>query len=230
MSVIEAVFFDLGETLVNEGEIYGRWADWLRVPRHTFNAVLGGAIARGDSYPAVFEHFRPGFDLAAEERARAEAGVPNLWGADDLYPDARGCLAALKAQGLHVGVAGNQPKEVTELVAGLGLAADVIGISDNWGVQKPDLAFFARVTEEASRGLGRPIGPDRILYVGDRVDNDVRPALAFGMPIAFLRRGPWGHVQSHDAADVLPRCLFRLDDLDELPALVAAHNAPYALR
>ena len=61
MSVIEAVFFDLGETLVNEGEIYGRWADWLRVPRHTFNAVLGGAIARGDSYLAVFEHFRPGF-------------------------------------------------------------------------------------------------------------------------------------------------------------------------
>lgn len=46
-----------------------------------------------------------------------------------------------------------------------------------------------RVIEEA--GL-----PARsILYVGDRLDNDVLPARRAGMRTAFLRRGPWGLIQ-----------------------------------
>ena len=89
---IKAVFFDVGETLINEGRLYGAWADWLGVPQHTFNAVLGAVIARGEHHLQVFEHFKPGFTLDAEERARAAAGVPNGFGPDDLYPDARACL------------------------------------------------------------------------------------------------------------------------------------------
>jgi FMN phosphatase YigB (HAD superfamily) len=60
--------------------------------------------------------------------------------------------------------------------------------------------------------------------VGDRIDNDVRPALRFGMRAAFLRRGPWGHIQEDN--DALRACLFVLDDLVGLPKLVAEHNAP----
>lgn len=214
---IEAVFFDIGETLINEGEIYGRWADWLGVPRHTFTAVLGAVIARGESHLRVFEHFRPGFDLVTEEKRRAESGVPNTWGAEALYPDARDCLAALRAQGLYVGIAGNQPREVSEQLAAIGLPADVVGISEEWGIEKPALEFFTRCAELA----GLP--PARVLYVGDRIDNDVRPGVAAGVQVAFLRRGPWGHVQRDDAA--VARCRFRLDGLAALPGLVAAHNA-----
>jgi HAD superfamily hydrolase (TIGR01549 family) len=214
---IEAVFFDLGETLINEGEIYGAWADWIGVPRHTFNAVLGSVISHGESHLAVFEHFRPGFDLATEEMRREEAGQPNTWGELDLYPDARACLSALGAQGLRVGLAGNQPKEAAERVATLGLAADVVGISELWGVEKPSPGFFERVVAEA--GCPR----ENVLYVGDRIDNDVRPGLAFGVQVAFLRRGPWGNLQRDDEA--VARCTFRLDDLTALPDLVAAHNA-----
>jgi FMN phosphatase YigB (HAD superfamily) len=214
---IRAVFFDIGETLVNEGEIYGRWADWLGVPRHTFLAKLGALLATGGTHMDLLEYFRPGFDLDKEQRRRAEAGVPNGFGPSDLYPDARGCLAALRAQGLFVGVAGNQPVEAAEQFAALGLEADVVGISDVWGLQKPAQAFFARCAELA----GLPA--DRVLYVGDRIDNDVRPSLAYGMQAAFLRRGPWGFIQSDDEA--LERCTFVLDDLEGLPGLVAAHNA-----
>jgi FMN phosphatase YigB (HAD superfamily) len=214
---IRAVFFDIGETLVNEGEIYGRWADWLGVPRHTFLAKLGALLATGGTHMDLLEYFRPGFDLDKEQRRRAEAGVPNGFGPSDLYPDARGCLAALRAQGLFVGVAGNQPVEAAEQFAALGLEADVVGISDVWGLQKPAEAFFARCAELA----GLPA--DRVLYVGDRIDNDVRPSLAYGMQAAFLRRGPWGFIQSDDEA--LERCTFVLDDLEGLPGLVAAHNA-----
>jgi FMN phosphatase YigB (HAD superfamily) len=214
---IEAVFFDIGETLINESEIYGRWADWLGVPRHTFLTKLGAILATGGTHLDLFEYFRPGFDLAIEEKRRQEAGVPNGFGADDLYPDARACLSELHAQGLFVGVAGNQPVEAAEQFAALGLEADLVGISDVWGLQKPSPEFFARCADEAA------LAPERILYVGDRIDNDVRPALSFGMQVAFLRRGPWGHIQQDDEA--LVRCRFRLDDLAELPGLVAVHNA-----
>lgn len=216
MKPIQAVFFDIGETLVNEGEIYGRWADWLGVPRHTFLAKLGAVLAAGGDHNDLFAYFRPGFDLAAEETKRAEAGVPNGFGPEDLYPDARPCLSALRAQGLYVGVAGNQPAEAAEHFATLGLEADVVGISALWGVEKPAREFFARCAEHAG------VPPAHVLYVGDRIDNDVRPALAYGMRVAFLRRGPWGHIHNDDEA--LRRCQFVLDDLTALPELVAAHN------
>ncbi|MFC5744183.1 HAD family hydrolase [Actinomadura rugatobispora] len=217
MREIRAVFFDIGETLINEGEIYGRWADWLGVPRHTFLTKLGALLATGGTHMDLLEYFRPGFDLEKEQRRRVEAGVPNGFGPADLYPDARGCLTALRAQGLFVGVAGNQPVEAAEQFAALGLEADVVGISDVWGLQKPDPAFFARCEELAG------VPARQVLYVGDRVDNDVRPSLAYGMQAAFLRRGPWGFIQGDDEA--LEGCTFVLDDLEGLPALVAAHNA-----
>jgi HAD superfamily hydrolase (TIGR01549 family) len=195
--------------LINEGRLYGAWADWLGVPQHTFNAVLGAVIARGEHHFQVFEHFKPGFRLDAEERARAAAGVPNGFGPDDLYPDARACLRDLRAMGLIVGVAGNQPKEAAAQFAALGLEADIVGMSEAWGVAKPSPEFFARVVAESG------CEPGEILYVGDRIDNDVRPGLAAGLPVAFLRRGPWGHVQQDPEA--LARCMFLLDSLAELP-------------
>ena len=66
MSRIEVVFFDVGETIVDETREYGTWADWLGVPRHTFSAVFGAVITQGGDYRETLQHFRPGFDLATE--------------------------------------------------------------------------------------------------------------------------------------------------------------------
>ncbi|MDX6743783.1 HAD family hydrolase [Actinocorallia sp. A-T 12471] len=209
---IKAVFFDIGETLINEGRIYGAWADWLGVPRHTFLAVLGGVIARGEPHMNVFEHFRPGFDLVAEEAARAAAGVPNGFGEEDLYPDARRCLAALRRAGYVVGVAGNQPREAAARFAALGLESDIAAMSAEWGVEKPSPAFFTRLCEEAS------LPASEILYVGDRVDNDVVPAAAHGLQTAFLLRGPWAYVQALAPLPVTPT--YTIPDLDALVTLL----------
>ena len=64
--VVDAVVFDVGETLVDETREYGTWADWLGVPRHTFSAVFGAVIALGMDYRDTFQYFRPGFNLDAE--------------------------------------------------------------------------------------------------------------------------------------------------------------------
>ena len=52
-------------------------------------------------------------------------------------------------------------------------------------------------------------------YVGDRVDNDILPAVEAGMIAVFIRRGPWGflHAQWPEAQ----RAHLRIDSLTELP-------------
>jgi FMN phosphatase YigB (HAD superfamily) len=64
--------------------------------------------------------------------------------------------------------------------------------------------------------------PDEVLYVDDRLDNDVRPAQVAGTATALIRRGPWGYILDDPA--VSERCLFQLDTLAELPDLVRKHN------
>jgi HAD superfamily hydrolase (TIGR01662 family) len=210
--MIEAVFFDVGETIVDETNEYGAWADWLGVPRHTFSAVFGAIISRGWDYREVFQVFQPGFDLAAERERRAVAGQAERFSERDLYPDARPCLAQLQSFGIRVGLAGNQTARAERILVGLDLPVDVIGTSEGWGVEKPSPEFFDRLVVEA----GVPAGS--VLYVGDRLDNDIRPAQDAGMATALIRRGPWGHILH--AAEVEARCLFRLEGLAELPALV----------
>src|SRR5215472_16929981 len=106
--MIKAVVFDVGETLVDETREYGTWADWLGVPRHAFSAVFGAVIAQGMDYRETFQFFRPGFSLDEERARRADAGKPESFGEDDLYPDARPAIEKLRAMGVWVGVAGNQ--------------------------------------------------------------------------------------------------------------------------
>jgi beta-phosphoglucomutase-like phosphatase (HAD superfamily) len=62
---IEAVVFDLGETLVDETRQWSEWADWLGIPTLTLFAAMGAAIAARQHHLAAFELLRPGFDLDA---------------------------------------------------------------------------------------------------------------------------------------------------------------------
>jgi len=208
VSRIRAVVFDVGETLIDETRHWGEWADWLGVPRLTFFAGLGAVIERGWHHRRVFQLVRPGLDLDAEVRRRAEAGWTYRFEPDDFYPDALPCLAALAAAGYRIGIAGNQPEAAEAALAAAGVRADFVASSARWGVEKPHPTFFAKVAEAA----GEP--PAAIAYVGDRLDNDVLPAKAAGMLAVFLRRGPWGviHAETVDAA----RTDIRLDGLEAL--------------
>src|SRR4051794_31606727 len=56
-----------------------------------------------------------------------------------------------------------------------------------WGAEKPTQAFFTEMI--ASAGCD----PHEIAYAGDRLDNDIVPALAAGLTTVFIRRRPWGY-------------------------------------
>ncbi|MEW2118091.1 HAD family hydrolase [Streptomyces sp. NPDC005474] len=216
--MIRAVVFDVGECLVDETREYGTWADWLQVPRHTFAAVFGAVIAQGRDYRETFQEFRPGFDLSEEREKRAAAGHPESFDETDLYDDVRPALAQLRADGLWLGIAGNQTVRAGKILRELfSDDVDLIGTSDDWGASKPDPEFFRRVAEVV------PFADDEILYVGDRVDNDLRPAVAAGMHTALVRRGPWATIQWRtEEAEKLPA--FRIESLRELPALIRDFN------
>lgn len=216
MARIKAVVFDVGEIVVNEETEYGTWADYLGVSRHAFSAAFGATIARGLDYRETFQIFRPGFDLATERAARAAAGKPETFTAEDLYPDIVDCLAELRDAGVQVGLAGNQTKRAGEILHSLDLPVDWIRTSDSWGVEKPSAAFFDRTIEET----GVPAA--HVLYVGDRIDNDITPALQAGMQTVLVKRGPWGLIL-HDEA-IESACFAVLSDLVQLPRLVAEHN------
>ncbi|WP_371495999.1 HAD family hydrolase [Kitasatospora sp. NBC_00374] len=216
--MIRAVVFDVGECLVDETREYGTWADWLGVPRHTFVAQFGAVVAQGRDYRETFQVFRPGFDLDEQRAARAAAGQPEWFGEGDLYPDVRPALAGLRAAGLWLGIAGNQTVRAGRILRGLFEDdVDLIGTSDDWGAGKPEAGFFRRVAEATPFEVGET------LYVGDRLDNDIRPAAAAGMLTALVRRGPWGWIQQHDPAAAA--ATFRIDSLGELPVRIAEFNA-----
>ena len=210
---IKAVVFDVGETLVDETRPWGEWADWLGVPRLTMFAVLGGVIARGEEHRRAAEILRPGVDLrAVAARRRATMGTPWVH-LDDLYPDALPALRALREAGYRVCVAGNQPLETEQVIRDLGVPLDLVASSAGLGVEKPDPAFFARV----AHALDLPLAA--IAYVGDRVDNDIRPAAAAGMRAIFIRRGPWAFLQATDGPP--PEASATIESLLELPDVIA---------
>ncbi|MEA2607152.1 MAG: hypothetical protein QOI00_1909 [Chloroflexota bacterium] len=212
---LRAIVFDVGETLVDETRVWSAWADWLGIPRLTFLAVCGASIASGNlDHQAPLWLFRPDLDLGEELRKREAAGVGDRITTDDLYPDAVPCLRSLHAAGYRIGVVGNQPARAEGALTALDLPLDFVASSESWGVEKPDPRFFERIAAE----LDLPAA--EIAYVGDRIDNDVRPAAAIGMQAIFVRRGPWAWIQS--PVDDPPEAALTVSNLAELPAAIAA--------
>jgi HAD superfamily hydrolase (TIGR01662 family) len=216
---IRAVWFDVGEALIDETREYGTWADWLGIPRHTFSAVFGAVIARGQDYREAFQHFRPGFDLEKERQARIDSGLGEYLNALDVYADVRPCLEALREAGYQVGIAGNQTVRAGQFIRELNLPADIIALSDEWGISKPSVEYFHKLVEVSGHK------PDEIVYVGDRLDNDITPAAAAGLRTAWIRRGPWGYLlergSSSPTGTVTVTPDWTVDSLAQLPLLLA---------
>jgi HAD superfamily hydrolase (TIGR01662 family) len=162
-------------------------------------------IERGHEYRDVFTVF--GVDDWQLRMTAVETAYGGFQ-AGDLYPDALRALDGLREAGYRVAIVANQPAVRTDELRAIGVDAEVIAMSESLGVAKPAPEFFARALEL----MGSP-DPGDVAYVGDRVDNDVVPAAAAGMRAVWLRRGPWGVIQS-TSAGAAPALV--VDSLDEL--------------
>lgn len=197
------VCLDVGETLIDETRIWSIWADVLGIPRLTFLAAFGAAVARGGEHQDVFTIVgRPDWRDLLPRVMQAYGGFQP----QDLYSDALPVVGALRHAGYRIAIVANQPAQRTTELRVLGFGADVIAMSEELGVNKPQPEFFAA----ALRLMDNP-DPASVAYVGDRADNDVRPARAAGMRAIWLRRGPWGVIW-----DGAPDAVLSIDSLAEL--------------
>jgi HAD superfamily hydrolase (TIGR01549 family) len=208
----DVVVLDIGEVVIDETRVWAVWAGLLGVSPGTLMAVLGAAVSQGGDHEDAFPHVAPNLDWSElEDEHELRYGG---FRADDVYADVIPTFTALRAQGLRIVLAGNQPLRRAAQLRALDLPVDDLVTSAEIGVEKPDPAFFAAVL--ARLGID---DASRVLYVGDRVDNDVLPAAAAGLATCWLTRGPWGQLQElpEDAAPDLV-----LEGLGELPELLAA--------
>jgi HAD superfamily hydrolase (TIGR01662 family) len=217
MNKVQAVVFDIGETLIDESRMWRMWADRLRVSEQVFLETLRGTIERGEHHHRAFELLQPGFDLESAREQRRAAGIPDEFDASDLYADAPECLHALRKRGIRIGIAGNQPASAERMLRDLSLPVDFVASSERWGVEKPSPVFFQRIIDEMKIPAGA------IAYVGDRLDNDILPAVETGMTAVFVRRGPWGMVHARRAE--VARAHLCVESLRDLPEALDAYYA-----
>jgi FMN phosphatase YigB (HAD superfamily) len=188
--ITTAVVFDVGETLIDETRSWQKVADEAGVPPFTLMGVLGALIARGEPHQRVWEL------LGIEP-------IPGDFLLADFYPDALPCLQRLRESGFLTGAVGNTAVAAEEPLRPY---ATFVGSSARWNVEKPSGAFYERVIAECRRPASE------IAYVGDRVDNDVAPALAAGLVAVHIRRGPWGYLHEPPVGAIA------IKSLTELPA------------
>jgi FMN phosphatase YigB (HAD superfamily) len=204
------------------------WGDFLggypTMALHEFGSACGEFMAResavaraaGIAHPEVLwtdaaAAVLPDFTrLSAEMRDEFILLETSLWHAVRLTPGAAEVLRLLVAKKIVLGLESNaQPYTLPELdealyTAGLGIGVfnkAVRFLSFENGFSKPDPHAF-RILATQLRLLG--IEPREALVVGDRLDNDIVPALAQGFQAWHLTQeaqgadaGGWGALRAH---------------------------------
>lgn len=115
---VQAIVFDVGETLVDESRSWTTQAERAGVTPFALMGTLGALIARDRDHRGVW-------DVLGVERPAEPPSIDQA----DLYPDALSCLQAARDAGLVVGIAGNQPSGVEAQLHELGFNADFIASS-----------------------------------------------------------------------------------------------------
>lgn len=206
MHDIEWVFFDVGSTLVDETTAYDNHARSMLA-----KAALCGRHISFEQFDAMRRRLAlEGLD--GNSAARRHFGLEKTpWPSHDEVPfsDAVPTLSYLKSKGYRLGVIANQPVGTADRLASWGMLGffDVVVSSAEAGVSKPSPEIFLMAMESAS------CEPARCLMVGDRLDNDIKPAKALGMATAWMRTG-LAAIQDPSFGDGVADCM--IDSLGEL--------------
>ncbi len=186
---IDWVFFDIGSTLVDEEKAYA----------HRIRDMIRGT-------PVTFDSFVEKRDLFAKEGLNGDQKAIEFfgltktpWHSEDEVPfdDCAQTLSALYRKGYGLGVIANQNTGAKQRLDawGLGRYLAVIASSAEMGAAKPDREIFLRALAMAS------CRPENAVMVGDRADNDIRPAKEIGMLTVLVTRGTGVYPPPSDAAE-----------------------------
>jgi HAD superfamily hydrolase (TIGR01549 family) len=242
---IKAVLFDLGDTLLNFGRVRTtsifikgarRSYDYLKAqgqPTGPFLWYCVQNLARLRLVQLRYGLAGKDFDaLTYLEGVGRKEGVqltPEQWEEfawqwyeplsrlADTESDLRETLTALKELGLKLGVVSNtfvNRASLERQLRDIGVLDlfSVLVFSCEFEFRKPHLALFRIAAEKVGEAL------ENILFVGDRIDKDIRPALATGMRAALKDAYT-------NAGKDNPAGARRIGRIAELPALIEEVNA-----
>lgn len=178
--MMEWLFFDLGNTLYDETcSEYERVvsmikANELNIDPSDFLAQmrLGASIYAPSPFAYAREHFgiQENYPYSSEKEVLFD-------GVADVLKQLSACY--------KLGILANQPSSTLERLKKDGIYPyfDLCLLSETENLFKPDLAFFDYAIQKAE------CQPDRIVMIGDRLDNDIMPAKKTGMKTVRMKQG-----------------------------------------
>lgn len=242
---IKAVLFDLGETLLSFGKVNAtrlfrqgarlsydflkslgqpvgsfKYYCWRNLMSLRINYWLSNITGRDFDALALSKKIgaKRGIKLDEQQwRHLAWLWYEPLSKVARAEPGTAETLSALKKRGLKLGIVSNTFVNSCSLEKHL----KQLGILDFFGVRlysyefdfrKPD----ARIFKIAAERIGETLG--NILFVGDHIDRDVKPAVKSGMQ-AVLKTA------YTNAGKKTPKKAWKIDRLSELPALIEKINS-----
>jgi putative hydrolase of the HAD superfamily len=185
---IELILFDLGGTIYDD-ETFTRA---LLRAAHELNPELTDqefwsiydqqrGKSSGSLRTAIAERFVPGAD-----RRKLTALAKKYWEypPGSLYPDVIPALRSL-APRFRLGLVANAGPAAEKALRRDGLERffSVVVLSEVEKVEKPDEEIFLRALKKAG------VPPERAVHVGNRLDNDIRPAQRAGLKTIWMLRG-----------------------------------------
>jgi len=245
---IRAVLFDLGDTLLNFGKIEAgrlfaegaqssyeylkglgqavgsfRLYFWRNLVNLRLQRLISALRGRDFNALALLERVgrRRGLRLTSEQwQHLAWRWYEPLSRICRIEPQTRQTLSKLRSAGLKLGIVSNTFVHASSLEKHLGQLGlveffSVRVYSYKYTFRKPDDRIFKIAMER----IGQPA--QNILYVGDRIDKDIRPALRNGM-VAVLKEAYTNFGKK------LPAGAHRIARISELPALIERLNAEWA--
>jgi FMN phosphatase YigB (HAD superfamily) len=187
------IFFDLGQTLIDEWDFIAyfdqKFLEMLngfgaRIDQRNYHAVRDSVIrdrkiVHGSVKELITEVCRllspPGYEkvIASRLEPHVKQGRHDLF---RFFDDAEPTLQAL-SQYCEMGIIANQSEDVLQLIqkAGFGGFFKVQAISSSLKLKKPDSKIFQLALKQAGRNA------KDCIMVGDRLDTDICPANTLGM-------------------------------------------------
>ena len=208
--MIKAVLFDFDETLQDRTLAFEGYMDAMlkkyfpdidekTAEQYKDDMVKtgnGGYVVRVDWYQALLEKWGCADRLSAQELAEhydTTFGDHNV-----IFEHTVPLLKELKKRGKLVGVITNGPSYLQNHKmdeSGLREYCDIVVVSGDLGVHKPDKRIFELTAER----LG--LKCEECVYVGDHPINDIQGALSSGMSAIRMN---WGWFKDKDLRDDVP--------------------------
>ena len=187
------IFFDLGQTLVDEWDYIAcfeqRFLELLngfgaRIDQRNYHAIRNSIIrdrkiGHGSLKELVIEVCRllspPGYEkvIASRLESQIKEGRLDLF---KFFDDAESTLQTLSKY-CEMGIIANQSEDIFQLIekSGFGKFFKVKAISSSVKLKKPDSKIFELALKQAGHSA------KDCIMVGDRLDTDICPANAIGM-------------------------------------------------